>query len=441
MHKQMAAPKRRVPPIGMRMIKSAVAVFLCFLVHIIRSAFGYAEVYQSIISTLFCIQDHVSNTKTAAFNRIIGTLIGAAFGALAVLLQYYVFAPQVYDGIVGYTFIALMIIPIIYTTVLLRLTTISYFACVVFLSVAMTEISDNPMLMVANRMLDTFVGVFVGMIVNIWQLPRRYQNDILFLAGLDDTLLDMRESLSPYSKVELNKMISEGAKFSLTTRRTPASLVEVAYEIELKYPVIAMDGAVLYDITTNEYLKVYVISQDTVCKIADFFEREEMNYFANVMMGDTIVIYCQEELTKIEYQMYRRERKSPYRHYIKGPVPRGQDAIYFMVIAKRERIMELVDKLKDEPFYETVRIKIREAREFPGCYYLRIYNKNATKRNMIDYLKNYIGVKSVVTFDSEEDEFDYDDVIQSSDTNEVVRTMKKLYKPIGIDFKKKNHHS
>ena len=68
-------------------------------------------------------------------------------------------------------------------------------------------------------------------------------------------------------------MIDDGMNFTVSTIRTPASLIEPLREIRLKLPVIAMDGAVLYDIKTHEYLRVYVISAETSQRLMGLIEQ------------------------------------------------------------------------------------------------------------------------------------------------------------------------
>ena len=69
---------------------------------------------------------------------------------------------------------------------------------------------------------------------------------------MDDTLLSEEQKLSPYSLVELNRMLADGANFTVSTMRTPASLIEPLRGVKLNLPVIAMDGAVMYDLNKHE---------------------------------------------------------------------------------------------------------------------------------------------------------------------------------------------
>lgn len=417
---------RHLPAVGMRMIKTAAAVFLCLLVYVLRG--GRGAVFHSVVSTVFCMQSQVEGSKKAAFDRLCGTCIGTVYGTIVLVVEFYIVPFNIYDSWIGYVFTAAMIIPVIYTTVYLKVTSISYFACVVFLSITVARMGDtDTFTFIINRVADTLIGVGVALVVNYVKLPRKHHNNILFISGLDDTLLSMNDSLLPYSKVELNRMIQEGANFTLSTQRSPASLVDVAREVKLKWPVIAMDGAVLYDTRENAYLKVYLISNHTVRIVAEVFDSIGVHYFINSLLGDTVLTYCSEEQTEIEAQIYEKYRKSPYRHYVKAQLPNEQDAISMMIVDNEEKIAEICEYLQKQECLCKLKINIQEVKDFPGYFYLRIYNKNALKKNMIQYLKDYVECDQVVTFGTVEGK--YDVVLKENDSNEVVKSMKRLYKP------------
>lgn len=252
--------KQNIPGIGMRIIKSAVGVWICFLIDILRGNAGI--VFYSQLAVLWCMRDYVSETRRFAIQRSIGTVIGALYGLVLLLLYKLLPIDSSFGGIISYRLVvSAFIILVLYTTVLLKQKQASYFSCVVFLSIVVNHIQDSdPLIFVWNRFLDTMIGILVGVSVNCFRLPGRKHNNILFLSGLDDTLLALDRSMSDYSRVELNRMIESGANFTVSTIRTPASLMEALRGIHLKLPVIAMDGAALYNIRENRYEYVYVIS-------------------------------------------------------------------------------------------------------------------------------------------------------------------------------------
>ena len=66
---------------------------------------------------------------------------------------------------------------------------------------------------------------------------------------------------------------------TISTIRTPASMIQLLQGVELKYPIIAMDGAALYDIQEKEYKKVYIISKETTAEIREFLENRQFQAF------------------------------------------------------------------------------------------------------------------------------------------------------------------
>ena len=71
------------PPIGMRILKSAAAIAICYIVSFIRGDSGI--VFYSQLASLWCIQVYVSNSIKNASQRFIGTIIGAVFGLIFLL--------------------------------------------------------------------------------------------------------------------------------------------------------------------------------------------------------------------------------------------------------------------------------------------------------------------------------------------------------------------
>ena len=74
-----------MPKIGMRMLKSAVAVFICFLFSFLRE--DKNAPFYAVIAAILCMQPYVENSKKVAFNRIIGTFIGAFYGVIVLSVE------------------------------------------------------------------------------------------------------------------------------------------------------------------------------------------------------------------------------------------------------------------------------------------------------------------------------------------------------------------
>lgn len=419
--------KRRLPPVGMRIIKSAVAILLCYMISFLRGNAGI--VFYSHIAALWCIQVYRENTIKNAVQRITGTVIGAIYGLAYLLADRYLMLSSGIDQKINVLLISLMIIAVIYTTVLINKKQASYLSCVVFLSIVVNHSLDvNPYLFVWNRFLDTLIGILVGVFVNCIRLPRKRNQDVLYISGLDNTLLTKEHKLTDYSKIELNRLLAEGANFTISTVRTPAFLIDTLRDVRLRLPIIAMDGAVLYDIENHTYLKVYVISCETSKEILALAQTQGLYCHTNVIMDDMLVIYYEETGDAVQQRLVETLRRSPYRNYVRRKPPMDEEVVYFMLLYPREQMEAFYLVLKERGYTKDLKVQMYDSEEHPGYTYIKIFNKNASKENMIAYLKEQTGLTKTVTFGSDEQR--YDVCTKGEDMNQVVHELQRLYEPL-----------
>lgn len=256
----MKSGRKKFPPIGQRMIKSAIAVFIAYLIYELRGRKGIP--FYTAIAAIQCIQPYWMNTRKMCVNRIFGTLNGAFWGLITLLIEMYVLQNQYRLVMMGV--VSLSILAVMYTAVLLEKRTVVYFSCVVYLSIVMIHMGDEkPLLFVANRVLDTLIGILIAVIISNFALPKKRDKETLFVCGMDESLLSSDLKISDYSRVELNRMIDSGMRFTIATERTSASLIESIGDIRVNLPVITFNGAVLFDMKKKEYLKIQEIDRET----------------------------------------------------------------------------------------------------------------------------------------------------------------------------------
>ncbi len=423
----MKSGRKTIPHIGMRIIKSAFAVGLCFFVSYLRGNAGI--VFYSQLAAIWCMQAYVADTKNYAILRTTGTVVGALYGLVLLLLQQSLNSRLGYPFLLHANLVSVFIALVLYTTVLLHKQKTAFFSCAVFLSIVVNHINEaNPYLFVWNRFLDTMIGIVIGIGVNSLALPRHRQNDILFISELDNTLFDDSEQLTSFSKAELNRMLDDGIHFTISTVRTPAMIADMMRDIRLKLPVIAMDGAVLYDIVSREYKKVYIISKEMAANINRLFSEQKVHCFVNVIIDDLLVIYYGTNIKPAQKALVEKLRRSPYRNYVNRALPENEDVVYFMVYEEKKTIEALYDACIRNGFDNHLKIIFYDSIETPGYAYLKIYNKNASKQNMIAYLKEEIGIQKSITFGSDPEQ--YDIAVNMENVNKTVQTLKKLYEPI-----------
>ncbi|MCQ2513453.1 MAG: FUSC family protein, partial [Lachnospiraceae bacterium] len=133
--------KFKLPGIGMRIVKSAIAVAVCYLINMLRN--GQGMVFYSQLAALWCIQMYRANTKQNAVQRTIGTVVGAIYGLIYILINPFISNTDKISELLGSMIISVMIVIVLYTTVLLKQRQASYFSCVVFLSLVVNHMGDG----------------------------------------------------------------------------------------------------------------------------------------------------------------------------------------------------------------------------------------------------------------------------------------------------------
>ena len=166
-----------VPKIGMRLIKTAVAVFLCFLVDFFRDG---GTPFYSAIAAILCMQPELGSSLKVGKERIIATIIGGIVGMAMLAFERY--AVPIEPVLVRYLVISIMVIILMYITVLLKKPSCAYLTCVVFMSIVISHVADaNIYVFALNRILDTLIGIFIAIVINAIHIPHRKEQGLLFV--------------------------------------------------------------------------------------------------------------------------------------------------------------------------------------------------------------------------------------------------------------------
>ena len=422
-------PTHRHPPIpGQRIFRSMVAVWLCFAVFLLRGQKGIP--FYSVIAALQCLQPDTKEMGKVAKKRLVGTLIGAFWGLLTLLLEL----GLLYDGIPDewshFLLLGLFTGIVLYSTVLLKATEAAYFSAVVFLSIAVNHIGDaNPYLFAFNRMLDTLIGVLIAEIINRLHLPRLRNTDILFVSGIGDTILGADRKLSPYSKVELNRLIEDGARFTISTSETQATVRELLAGVKLPYPIITMNGAALYRLDTMEYLRTVPMRPEKTARLLSWTDELSLGCFSNSVEQNLLVVRYDTLANEGMEQIFREKRSSPYRNYVQSKTDPNDDVLYLFVVDTKDRIEQARKDFQSRPWAEEYRIEI-EATDIPGYAGMKIYDADVSKEAMLEELKQLMGMEKTVTMGSIQGH--YDVYIPNADRDFVVKELKRRFEPVSI---------
>lgn len=152
-----------LPKPGMRIIKTAIAVFLCFCIDALR---GVNQPIYSVISAIICMQKDIDNSWIVSKNRIIGTFAGGIFGVITLYAVNII--PYMDIDILRFALISAMIVPMLLILKLMNRAGAASVTGVVYASIVILHVgSDQVMYYALTRMLDTIVGIMVSLFVNV----------------------------------------------------------------------------------------------------------------------------------------------------------------------------------------------------------------------------------------------------------------------------------
>ncbi|MFI3176350.1 MAG: HAD hydrolase family protein [Eubacteriales bacterium] len=414
--------------IGQRILKSALAVFVCQMIYLLRGVNGIP--FYATIAALQSIQQNRKSGYKVGKNRVLATFLGGFWGLLFCLLKVYVPMPEPYCYYVDYIVIALMIICVIKSAIWVRLADVSYFACVVYLSIVITHLGDeDPYLFVISRIVDTLIGVVVALVIDAIHIPTKTDKDTLFVSGLDEILLDETGVIPKYASIEVNRMIEDGMQFTIATSRTLSSAMDKIKPLDIELPIVCYDGALLFDGKDKNFLKIEPISMDVVRPIRDIMEQEEHCCYITTLCQETIIVYYTKFYQDIEEAIYKKHRVLPYCNYMQGQMHADAQPIYMMAIGTPERIATLYRRLKKEEFAKEVRMERVKSDQDPNDICLKIYHRDANKKKMIQELckvKNItnntlLGTRGILS----------DVPVEDSQYHHAIQTLKKEFRKNG----------
>ena len=137
--------------IGMRTVKTGIAVSICTLL----AQYLVQNPMFAGVGCVASVQDTVKGSLKLGFNRVKGTMMGGLVGFLCVLIK-----PG--DPILC----GLGIMATIYGCTMLGINSGIIVSSVTFLSIHLGIIESNPAYYSIHRVLDTSVGVVIGVIIN-----------------------------------------------------------------------------------------------------------------------------------------------------------------------------------------------------------------------------------------------------------------------------------
>lgn len=191
---------------GMRTIKTGLAVAISLILCII---FKSKSPIFAAIGAIASMQSSVSESLIAGKNRMLGTFIGAIVGLIFSLAF-----PE------NPIFIGLGVSIVIHICHLLDWNKALQLSAIVFVGIALNPEMDVKLSYSLFRIIDTFIGIIVGMIINYF----------VSAPNMEERIMDSIEILYIESKDIINNLIWKIEDVSLKEFRTDTVLLTESYE-------------------------------------------------------------------------------------------------------------------------------------------------------------------------------------------------------------------
>ena len=368
----------KLPFIGQRIVKTAVAVFLCLVFYHLRGYDAGTISAEAAISAIICMQPYVNDTWEYAGNRIAGTLLGAFWGLLFLLI-----VPMFpIRGIPLYALMGIGTLISLYSAVVIHKPDTSSLAAIVFICVVIAYPQvEFPLDHAFHRVLDVLVGTLIAIGVNVFRLPRVKLRDQLFFIHTKDLSQDHLSQIPSPVLLRLSYLNRDGARICMISEHAPAFFISQFGQIRLNAPMIVMDGAGIYDANENIYLSTSCIPPESSEWLMGKLNSMGVSYFIYTVNKNRNFIYHHGTMSQEEQKVMQRMKSSPYRHYLNDDSFDQKDIVYLKIIAREERAERIWRAMKDILPQNSLRVALRPQPGLDGCSSLFFYISDATVDN------------------------------------------------------------
>lgn len=217
----------------------------------------------------------------------------------------------------------------------------------------------------------------------------------LYISDLDGTLLDSNAKLSNYTKSALEELIKNGLNFSIATARTPATVVPILSDIDIKLPVVVMNGAAIYDIENDKYIKFNSIPPKSVDKLLSILSENNVSALSYTLYDNHINAYYDRINNPVEEKFIKDRTGSPHKTFINASIPEDSNVLYFLLLNEKDLIMDVFNKVRDiEDIYAIAYKDVYNE----GFYNLEIYSNKSSKANSIKEIMSLFNFDRLISF-------------------------------------------
>lgn len=219
----------------------------------------------------------------------------------------------------------------------------------------------------------------------------------LYVTDMDGTLLAPDSRVSNESARIITELSKRGAKITVATARTPATVEPLLKDTHTSLPAIVMTGASLWERQSKTYLRPCYIEQTIAEQIELLGAKYGVNLFQYTLGTDGILdVYHQGEMSEQETVFVNDREDLQYkRFHLSHAYENSRLTALFFAMGERERIFALADELR-----RSVNCSVSNYVDIFGedTGILEVFAPNVSKAEAVKALAEDIGADRVVVF-------------------------------------------
>jgi len=208
----------------------------------------------------------------------------------------------------------------------------------------------------------------------------------LIVFDLDGTLLSDDGNIGDRTKTLIKELKKLDVSFSFATGRLHSAITALAAELNVKAPLISLDGSLIKSFPENKVLFEYSLKSKHVLKAISFAEK----YLLNIALCHGDAIYYTEHNSVIPRIMDKFGAKykeiSDYDGYI-------ENTLEVVFAGDNKEAIKHIHERMDIPYVFGVNTSYFKSQRNAGIYYLEVRRKGATKKTGVYHLLKHFKLK------------------------------------------------
>ena len=221
--------------------------------------------------------------------------------------------------------------------------------------------------------------------------------DTLYISDLDGTLLTPECKISDETASALNAMIANGLLFTVATARSASSAAPLLEKLNLRLPVILMNGVVIYDLEKRKPVSVCPIEAEAARAALAIFERHHITPFYNRLNQNKLEVCFTQLKPEANRKYYESRKGAPDKHFVavnRLAVANDIPSIYlttfdcYDTLLPAARELAAIDGLTSVLYKDT----------YSDAWLIEAFSSKASKPSGAEWIQKCTGAKHMVAF-------------------------------------------